>query len=78
MSRNMRLWLLALLCAAMIAVVLQQPPIPQPLAYHAFADQRTLLGIPHAWNVLTNLPFLLVGWLGLAHLRKTRSAQDRR
>jgi hypothetical protein len=43
-------------------------PIPQPLSYHAFADQRPMLGVPHALNVLSNLPFLLVGLLGIAFL----------
>lgn len=40
-------------------------PLAQPQEYHDFADQRTLLGVPHALNVLSNLPFLLVGVLGL-------------
>ncbi|MDH3637716.1 MAG: ceramidase [Gammaproteobacteria bacterium] len=41
-------------------------PIPQDPAYHEFADQRTLLGVPNFWNVFTNLPFGLVGVYGLA------------
>jgi hypothetical protein len=41
------------------------PPLPQSQHYHAFADQRTLLGIPHCLNVVSNLPFLLIGVLGL-------------
>ena len=36
------------------------PPIPQDVAYHNFADQRTLWGTPNFCNVLSNLPFLLV------------------
>ena len=40
-------------------------PIAQDPAYHAFADQRTILGIPHFWNVASNLPFLIVGLYGL-------------
>lgn len=43
-------------------------PMPQDLAYHDFADQRTLFGIPHALNVLSNVPFLIVGSLGLGFL----------
>jgi hypothetical protein len=39
--------------------------VPQDPAYHAFADQRTLLGIPSFWNVASNLPFLWVAILGL-------------
>jgi hypothetical protein len=39
--------------------------LPQSPDYHHFADQRTLLGVPHLLNVLSNAPFLLVGVLGL-------------
>jgi len=35
-------------------------PIPQLAHYHAFADQRRWLGIPHAADVLSNLPFAIV------------------
>jgi hypothetical protein len=45
-------------------------PVPQDPAYHGFADDRPLLGIPNFWNVSTNLPFLLVGAAGLATARR--------
>jgi hypothetical protein len=41
------------------------PALPQSLTYHRFADQRTLLGVPHCLNVVSNLPFLILGVLGL-------------
>jgi hypothetical protein len=58
---------LVLVAVTFIAVVamLFVPRIPQPLSYHAFVDDRTIWGIPNAWNVLSNLPFVLVGSLGL-------------
>ena len=40
-------------------------PFAQDPAYHAFADSRTLLGIPNFWNVVSNLPLLIVGAWGL-------------
>lgn len=40
-------------------------PFAQDPAYHVFADSRTLLGIPNFWNVVTNLPLLVVGAWGL-------------
>jgi hypothetical protein len=40
-------------------------PFPQNTAYHHFADERTLLGLPHCLNVLSNAPFVLVGAMGL-------------
>jgi hypothetical protein len=54
------------------AVSLAGPPMPQPLAYHDMADQRSLLGIPNALNVLSNLPFAIVGVLGLATVFESR------
>lgn len=53
---------LALLC---IIVLLITGPIPQDQNYHNFADRRPFLGIPNFLNVITNLPFLLVGVKGL-------------
>ena len=41
-------------------------PIAQDPGYHEFADRRTLLDIPNFWNVATNLPFLVIGLLGLS------------
>jgi hypothetical protein len=58
-----------LLGAATIGAVLaaaMSPPIPQPLAYHFFADRRSWLGIANCLDVLSNAPFAVVGLLGLA------------
>jgi predicted membrane channel-forming protein YqfA (hemolysin III family) len=41
------------------------PFIGQPAEYHAFADQRVFLGIPFAFDVLSNLPFALWGAVGV-------------
>jgi len=40
------------------------PPIPQDPAYHQFADLETVWGIPNFLNVVTSLPFLVIGLLG--------------
>jgi hypothetical protein len=52
------------------------PPFPQPLAYHHFADQRTLAGMAHASDVLSNLAFLLSGALGLFYAAMAGRALD--
>jgi hypothetical protein len=52
-------------------------PTPQPLWYHDFADQRPLLGVPHACNVLSNVPFLIVGIAGMAFLAGDRRRRQR-
>lgn len=53
----------AVLCAIAAVVV---PPMAQPLSYHEFADCRTIWSIPNFFNVLSNLPFLIGGVLGIA------------
>ena len=39
--------------------------LAQPQSYHDFADQRTLWGIPHTLDVMSNLAFIAVGLWGL-------------
>ncbi len=58
------------LLAAIVVGFLLTPPIPQFPAYHAFADDRTLLGIRNFWNVVSNLPFLVVGAWGLVYVAR--------
>jgi hypothetical protein len=48
-------------------------PTPQYQPYYDFADQRPMLGIPHALNVLSNLPFIVVGVLGIVFMASARS-----
>ena len=48
-----------------VAAVMSLPPIPQSASYHCLADARSWLGIPNTLNVLSNLPFGIVGMLGL-------------
>jgi hypothetical protein len=62
------------LAAISLAGLLLVPLIPQSQIYHGFADQRTLFGIPHFWNVVSNLAFVLVGALGLMRVRGSLSA----
>jgi ceramidase len=53
------------------------PRIPQDPAYHAFADERDVLGIPNALNVLSNLPLVVVGIIGLAAVARVRAGWER-
>ena len=48
--------------------MLMVEPIAQDPAYHQFSDQRTILGVPNFLNVVSNLPFLIVGLMGLFSL----------
>src|SRR5215471_18638573 len=49
-----------------IAGLAMMPPILQDQHYHAFADTRPLLGVANFWNVVSNLPFAIIGALGVA------------
>jgi hypothetical protein len=63
-QKHPELILIGLMLASLAALPLL-PSITQDQDYHQFADQRTLLGIPHFWNVISNTPFIAVGAWGL-------------
>jgi hypothetical protein len=57
---------LALLVVAPLACLfLFAGPIPQDQSFHALADRREFLGVPNFADVASNLPFLLVGVMGV-------------
>src|SRR5262249_27797187 len=61
-------WRIATLLAFSVLAITTfytRPAFPQDLAYHRFVDDRTFLGIPNALNVLSNIPFFVVGIAGL-------------
>ena len=53
-----------MLLAAVVGLLLMGP-IPQPAAYHGFADTRAWSGIRNFSNVASNLPFTAAGVFGL-------------
>jgi hypothetical protein len=50
------------LCVAAAVLV---SPMPQPLDYHRFVDQRGAFGIPNFGDVISNIGFLIAGLIGL-------------
>lgn len=64
LSKSTKIGILATLVVILLFLVLV-PPLHQDQSYHSFADRRTLLGIPNFWDVISNLPFLVVGLMGL-------------
>lgn len=48
-----------------LVYLLSMRPMKQDPAYHAFADGRTVFGIPNFLDVVSNVPFFLVGLAGL-------------
>ncbi len=57
--------ILAGLFVGLFVLLLFLPEIPAPASYHDFADKRRFIGIPNFFDVLTNLPFLVIGLWGL-------------
>jgi hypothetical protein len=68
-NKNSPIWLLAV--AAVLTLVFEiHGPVPQWAGYHAFADARSWAGLPNVENVLSNLPFALIGLWGLSSLAR--------
>ena len=63
---------LILLALAMAIGLWSLLPFPQNINYHHFADARTFFGIPNTLNVLSNIPFLIVGIMGLLRVLRWR------
>jgi predicted membrane channel-forming protein YqfA (hemolysin III family) len=63
-----------------IIAMLLHGVIIQPSHYHAFADQSTFLGLPHAADVLSNIGFAIVAIVGITHLirsyKQNKTAQS--
>ena len=52
---------------ALVGLILA-PRVPLGPHYHDFADRRTMFGIPNAQDVLSNIPFVIVGVWGFVWL----------
>jgi len=65
--------ILVLITVAGVVAMFLIDPIAQDPAYHRFTDTRAYFGIPNFWNVVSNLPFLVAGTLGLLQSRRLAS-----
>lgn len=68
--KDWREWFLGIVTAGGISAAFLFSPVPQDPAYHEFADGITIFGIPNFWNILSNIPFVLVGVFGLSQLSR--------
>jgi hypothetical protein len=60
---------------AVVALVFSfVPRFPQPQSYHQFADHRSYMGIPNLGDVVSNLPFAVIGLSGVTFLLSSASA----
>lgn len=74
---NRRVWIFVAILAVAVLGMFLLPPIAQNEAYHKFADQRALLGIPHCLDVISNIPFLIVGVWGIWLVSSKGGSLDR-
>jgi hypothetical protein len=58
-------WLAGAISIVFLLAALLVAPMAQPLSYHVFADCRTFFGFVNFLNVVSNVPFLIGGVLGL-------------
>jgi hypothetical protein len=70
MGKALRVLLILIVGVIVAGALWKHGPIAQPESYHHFVDTRTFYRIPNAFNVLSNIPFFLVGWAGLSFLRR--------
>lgn len=68
-----KLGVVLIITIALFAVIgiLLHDPIAQDINYHSFGDSRERFYILNFWNVVSNLPFLMVGILGLYKIMVT-------
>ena len=64
-AQRVRLAILILALSAFAVLLFSRPAIPQDVAYHHMADTRRAFGVTNGLNVLSNVPFALVGVFGV-------------
>ena len=74
-SRKVGLRVLFVITIIVAVVDFLLPRIPQPQSYHMFADQRSFLGVPNFGDVVSNVPFAVVGLWGLIFLLRSDPEQ---
>ena len=65
MTKNTKVILIVVIALLVTGLTFTFPPIAQNPAYHDFADKRECLGIPNFGDVMSNLPFLFFGLMGV-------------
>lgn len=65
MPTDNRLKMMLVLIVVAIIAIFSIDPIAQDPTYHNFADQRRIFNIANFFNVLSNLPFVIIGVMGM-------------
>jgi len=62
--------ILLILTIASCVLLFSLPKINQDIHYHDFSDSNFYFGISNFFNVLSNIPFLFIGIIGILKIRK--------
>jgi len=65
MPTDNRLKIMLAIIASAIIAIFSIDPIAQDPAYHNFADQRRIFDIANFFNVLSSLPLIIIGAMGI-------------
>ncbi len=69
---NPGIFLLLISLFLMVFVATFILPVSQDPEYHNFEDKRIYSGIMNFWNVVTNIPFIIIGIVGFFKIHKRR------
>ena len=73
MLTDNRMKIIVAIIVISIIGVFNMDPIAQDPAYHKFADQRSIINIPNFFDVISNLAFVIVGFMGMRLIGKGRA-----
>jgi hypothetical protein len=68
MNKNLRIGIIFTTALVAIIIAFSFAPIAQDQTYHVFADRRSFFGISNFCDIVSNLPFIIFGLMGLAFL----------
>lgn len=71
MNRSVKIGIIFFIAITGIILTFSFPPLPQDQEYLRFADNRSLWGIQNFGDIVSNIPFSLVGILGLLTLKRS-------
>jgi hypothetical protein len=63
--KNTTVFFFLIIFIGSLFIVFSLPPLPFDPKYHEFADKRIFLGVPHFFDVMSNVPYLIFGLMGI-------------
>lgn len=75
---GLKIALILLVALFSFAFFFTKPVIIQDPSYHGFIDDRVFFGIPNAMDVLSNVFFLIAGFLGVREILSQKNLLSRR